>query len=131
MLLDKQSLWFQSPNRVKPLSNSRCCTSASGTSNVSIAQSRQTSFQPPEEVKELEVVIAVSIAQSRQTSFQHAKLGGAHDMDFRFQSPNRVKPLSNHCLVRPFLVYRAMFQSPNRVKPLSNAGRAASGRASV
>src|SRR5579883_48800 len=86
---------FQSPNRVKPLSN--LCQACSICSHF-------ISFQSPNRVKPLSNAFPgyqcragcfVSIAQSRQTSFQPSanKLDGGNAI--LFQSPNRVKPLSN------------------------------------
>src|SRR5579884_2093045 len=87
--------------------------------NVSIAQSRQTSFQR-QFVASASRPPVVSIAQSRQTSFQHVlKLLEQQLERANFQSSNRVKPLSNGRSSR--LRGRGdWFQSPNRVKPLSN-----------
>src|SRR5579885_2410541 len=66
-----QNMRFQSPNRVKPLSNQEKIDEVTRRFRVSIAQSRQTSFQ---HANNAHAAIldkgAVSIAQSRQTSFQ-------------------------------------------------------------
>src|SRR5579885_2029309 len=111
---------FQSPNRVKPLSNISSFTSnhshnprfnrpiASNlfpTSNRELAHIEEWQFQSPNRVKPLSnslkiisnfAICAVSIAQSRQTSFQPSILRNAPaESSKKFQSPNRVKPLSN------------------------------------
>ncbi len=91
--------------------------------NVSIAQSRQTSFQR-QFVASASRPPVVSIAQSRQTSFQHVlKLLEQQLERAKFQSPNRVKPLSNGEAVPRLSGLLHKFQSPNRVKPLSNLAR--------
>src|SRR5579883_3432022 len=88
--------------------------------NVSIAQSRQTSFQR-QFVASASRPPVVSIAQSRQTSFQHVlKLLEQHLERAKFQSPNRFKPLSNLARRLQRMLGVSVFQSPTRVKPLSN-----------
>src|SRR5579885_2144080 len=66
-----QNMRFQSPNRVKPLSNQEKIDEVTRRFRVSIAQSRQTSFQHANNAHAAILdKVAVSIAQSRQTSFQ-------------------------------------------------------------
>ncbi len=64
------ALVFQSPNRVKPLSNHIQGVRIDIDKDVSIAQSRQTSFQLGVLNLQSGKSRYVSIAQSRQTSFQ-------------------------------------------------------------
>src|SRR5579885_1491562 len=64
-----QNMRFQSPNRVKPLSNQEKIDEVTRRFRVSIAQSRQTSFQRYVRNRP-DFDNDVSIAQSRQTSFQ-------------------------------------------------------------
>src|SRR5579883_1508655 len=98
--------------------------------NVSIAQSRQTSFQR-QFVASASRPPVVSIAQSRQTSFQHVlKLLEQQLERAKFQSPNRVKPLSNGEAVPRLSGLLHKFQSPNRVQPRP-AGTAHAGRLCV
>src|SRR5579884_1805712 len=65
-----QNMRFQSPNRVKPLSNQEKIDEVTRRFRVSIAQSRQTSFQLRLIAYIKQRIDVVSIAQSRQTSFQ-------------------------------------------------------------
>ncbi len=139
---------FQSPNRVKPLSNATRPPLASRRRKVSIAQSRQTSFQLsggicfPQCWQCFNRPIASNLFPTELQPF--LKENGEE-----FQSPNRVKPLSNPKWPTrtgkplqpsfnrpiasnlfptnfdtgvPFDVNE--FQSPNRVKPLSNVNTA-------
>ncbi len=160
---------FQSPNRVKPLSNtiqverkeicmqsfnrpiaSNLFPTEAGHSEFHLARSfnrpiASNLFPTRTNVNVSKIAGIVSIAQSRQTSFQPGCRfpGGSQVRCFNrpiasnlfptslmrtkrrtnmttFQSPNRVKPLSNLCICFLARSTFSMFQSPNRVKPLSN-----------
>src|SRR5579884_3070885 len=140
-----QNMRFQSPNRVKPLSNQEKIDEVTRRFRVSIAQSRQTSFQ---HANNAHAAIldkgAVSIAQSRQTSFQLRLIAYikqridvvsiAQSRQTSFQRYVRNRPdFDNDVSIAQsrqtsfqlcFFSYNHysvyMFQSPNRVKPLSN-----------
>ncbi len=111
---------FQSPNRVKPLSNRYVIRAAHLESKVSIAQSRQTSFQLVPGVQYMLSFYIVSIAQSRQTSFQRLSRIPMPRWLFCFNRPiasNLFPTVPPPCLKG---IKCSKFQSPNRVKPLSN-----------
>src|SRR5579884_2065660 len=112
---------FQSPNRVKPLSNSCTCTRGRCLDQVSIAQSRQTSFQQEAALRPCPAASFVSIAQSRQTSFQQRAAGlyrSGEVVCFNRPIASNLFPTQR---ASPACASRTnTFQSPNRVKPLSN-----------
>src|SRR5579884_3625450 len=112
---------FQSPNRVKPLSNVFRHERCQYLFSVSIAQSRQTSFQPVRGVQYMLSFYIVSIAQSRQTSFQRLSRIPMPRWLFCFNRPiaSNLFPTSPYALLSCGCFY-TWFQSPNRVKPLSN-----------
>src|SRR5579885_2569933 len=88
---------FQSPNRVKPLSNNALLACIEAVKWwVSIAQSRQTSFQPSQSASSVcspagrfNRPIASNLFPTQRASPACASRTNT------FQSPNRVKPLSN------------------------------------
>src|SRR5579885_645170 len=90
---------FQSPNRVKPLSN------------------MPTTHTPPSSIKER------FQSPNRVKPLSNDTFGIGPISTTMFQSPNRVKPLSNLLSALRPMDGPQLFQSPNRVKPLSNVFR--------
>src|SRR5579884_3773047 len=110
---------FQSPNRVKPLSNVFRHERCQYLFSVSIAQSRQTSFQPvchprsaPGE-QGFNRPIASNLFPTCARRAVYALIL------YRFN-----RPIASNLFPTPFQDTNAalavLFQSPNRVKPLSN-----------
>src|SRR5579885_928210 len=143
-----QNMRFQSPNRVKPLSNQEKIDEVTRRFRVSIAQSRQTSFQHANNAHaaildkgavsiaqsrqtsfQLRLIAyikqridVVSIAQSRQTSFQrYVRNRPDFDNDVSIAQSRQTSFQLSYALLTTLLY--GVFQSPNRVKPLSNPSR--------